>query len=293
MGNVAVGAGLHLAQQLDMRLAHELPALDHFDFQQIEVDAGLVAPLRVPRSLIYQPKEPDPKHDLLVFAGEAQPTNARYQFCQRLLDEAQSRGVEHLYTFASLATQLHPSQDPRVFGVATDRQTLEPATEHNVAVLEEGQIGGLNGLLLAAAAERGIPGLCLLGEIPFFAAGIPNPKASLAVLRVFCEMTGLVVDLTELESQAEAAHEHLMDLLERLTEAARAEGEVPEFVANEPESDVRKPALEPAAIARIERLFEEAEADRAKAFALKEELDRLGVFADYEDRFLDLFRRAE
>jgi uncharacterized protein len=28
----------------------------------------------------------------------------------------------------------------------------------------------------------------------------------------------------------------------------------------------------------------------AKAFELKQELDRLGVFKEYEDRFLDLFR---
>jgi hypothetical protein len=40
---------------------------------------------------------------------------------------------------------------------------------------------------------------------------------------------------------------------------------------------------------RVERLFREARGDRAKAFELKRELDRLGVFARYEDRFLNLF----
>ena len=33
--------------------------------------------------------------------------------------------------------------------------------------------------------------------------------------------------------------------------------------------------------------------DRAKAIELKQELDRLGVFKDYEDRFLDLFKKAK
>ena len=41
---------------------------------------------------------------------------------------------------------------------------------------------------------------------------------------------------------------------------------------------------------RIEQLFERAAADRSRAYELKNELDRLGVFKDYEDRFLDLFR---
>jgi hypothetical protein len=40
-------------------------------------------------------------------------------------------------------------------------------------------------------------------------------------------------------------------------------------------------------------MFEEARADRSKAYLLKRELDRLKVFHDYEDRFLDLFKKAE
>jgi len=42
---------------------------------------------------------------------------------------------------------------------------------------------------------------------------------------------------------------------------------------------------------RIETLFEQAAKDRSKAFELKQELDRLGLFKDYEDRFLDLFKK--
>ena len=44
---------------------------------------------------------------------------------------------------------------------------------------------------------------------------------------------------------------------------------------------------------RIEQLFEQAGQDRAAAYELKRELDRLGVFKEYEDRFLDLFKKRE
>ena len=43
----------------------------------------------------------------------------------------------------------------------------------------------------------------------------------------------------------------------------------------------------------IERLFDQSATDRSKAFELKQELDRLGVFKEYEDRFLDLFKTSE
>jgi hypothetical protein len=41
----------------------------------------------------------------------------------------------------------------------------------------------------------------------------------------------------------------------------------------------------------IDRLFEQAGTDRSKAYELKRELDRLGVFPEFENRFLDLFQR--
>jgi hypothetical protein len=42
---------------------------------------------------------------------------------------------------------------------------------------------------------------------------------------------------------------------------------------------------------RIEELFAQAKEDRATAYELKRELDKLGVFREYEDRFLDLFKK--
>ena len=44
---------------------------------------------------------------------------------------------------------------------------------------------------------------------------------------------------------------------------------------------------------RLEELFENAAKDRSQAYALKQELDRLKVFHDYEDRFLDLFKEPD
>lgn len=41
----------------------------------------------------------------------------------------------------------------------------------------------------------------------------------------------------------------------------------------------------------IEQLFAEAKEERAKAYELEAELRRWGLFEEYEDRFLDLFRR--
>jgi hypothetical protein len=49
--------------------------------------------------------------------------------------------------------------------------------------------------------------------------------------------------------------------------------------------------MDPADRDRIERLFRQAVKDRAKAYELKRELDRLELYREYEDRFLDLFKK--
>jgi proteasome assembly chaperone (PAC2) family protein len=71
------------------------------------------------------------------------------------------------------------------------------------------QIAGLNGLLLGVAKERGIEGLCLLGEVPAYASRMPNPMAALAVLRVLANILEVEIDLVELTRVAEETREKM------------------------------------------------------------------------------------
>ncbi len=301
MGNVAIGAGAFLVNRLGMRAVEEVAAREHFDIQQVEVSKGLIKAPRLPRTVIYEWRGGAKARDLYVLVGEAQPSVGAYPFCHLLIERAAARNIRRIVTFASLASQLHPSQDPRLRAVATDQALLNELARLEVQPLDEGQIGGLNGVLLGAAAERGIPAICLLAEIPFFAAGVPNPKASKAVLEIFKTLAGVELDLTPLAEQARTVDKALIDLLDRMKQAAReASGEeeegflpAPADDEEEHEEEEPKPTIDPAVRARLERLFEEARTDRDKAFQLKEELDRHGVFREYEGRFLDLFKRAE
>jgi proteasome assembly chaperone (PAC2) family protein len=304
MGNVGVGAGAYLVNKLAARLIHEIPPGGVFDLVNIDVKDGLARPGRLPRSMFFHWTNPQGQRDLLIFVGEAQPPIRGYDYCLRLLDVAKEHNVTRLVTFAAMATQLHPTDQPRVFGVGTDDQTIRSLKALEVSLLKEGQITGLNGVLLAAGAERRISGMCLLGELPFFAAGVPNPRASQAVLEVFSTMADISIDFTELRAQAKAVEQALLQLLEKMQEAARQQGQPEELISQgdeetpaEPEPAnppaEKAPALEPAARRRIESLFAAAQKDRGKAVHLKAELDRLGVFSQFEDRFLDLFKKAE
>jgi uncharacterized protein len=275
-----------------MDVVAELEAGDLFDIDHVEVKAGVIQPGRRPRNRFFVWNDPDERRDLVIFLGEAQPPLGKYPFCKQLITYARKLGVERVVTFAAMATRMHPRRRSRVFGAATDAESLHELKRLELELLNEGQISGLNGVLLGAAAEAGLRGACLLGEMPHVFAQIPFPKASLAILEVFTTMTGLDVDFTELTEQAQLVEEQLAELM------GDAEGGEDEPAPDASEEDADEPVPEPTGGLsnsdrdRIERLFDQARRDRKKAVELKHVLDRLGVFKDYEDRFLDLFKKS-
>lgn len=303
LGSVAIGAVAHLVNTLGMQSIEEIPGSAFFEIEHVEIQGGVVRVPRLAQTRVFAWKNPTGGRDLLVAAGETQPRTGGFAMSERILHIADRYGAERVVTFAALATQLHPLQDPGVHKAVTDPALLAELKTLDVPNLAEGQIGGLNGVFLAAALERAIPGICLLAEIPYFAAGVPSPKASAALLRVFSQMSGIELDLADLEHQGEAVAQGLLEMLERMKRAqASEEGEEQrisepsvgeEQPGEEEEEAPKKDALPLEARRRIEELFEEARRDKSKAVRLKEELDRFGVFDRYEDRFLDLFRRAE
>jgi proteasome assembly chaperone (PAC2) family protein len=289
MGQVAFNAGVYLMAKLGMTIIAEFEASDLFDVDYVEVKEGVIQSGRRPRNRLFLWTDPNKKHDLVVFLGEAQPPIGKYAFCRQLIAHVRKLGVDRVVTFAAMATQMRPEQDSRVFGAATDAQTLEELKRLELEVLEDGRIGGLNGVLLGAAAEEGLRGACLLGEIPHVFNQLPFPKASLAILETFTTITGLELDLAELAEQGRAMQQQLSELLAQVEKAYGLErqAEEEEYVPEPPERE----RLATDDEERIEALFTQAAQDRSKAFELKQELDRLGVFKNYEDRFLDLFKK--
>ena len=293
MGNVAVNAGYYLLSKLGMHLEAELMARQLFEINHIEVRAGIIRTGRLPRSRFFVWRDPRGKQDLIVFISEAQPPTGVEAYCRHIVDHARTLGVERVFTFAAMATQMQLGGESRVFCAATDAGSLGACQRMGMEPLENGQISGLNGVLLGVAAENGLPGACLLGEMPHVLVQVPYPRASLAVLEAFRMLTGIDLDLTEMKNQVEAMDKSLTLLMSRIGEAIHAPDTAEESFGPplDPE-DGKTNVLGPAEEQRLEELFALAAVDRSQAYRLKQELDRLKVFEIFEDRFLDLFKNS-
>ncbi len=291
IGQVAISAGYYLMAKLGTHMLAELSPEGLFDVDHVDVKRGLIRTGRLPRNRLFLWKDPKGDRDIVIFVGEAQPPTGKHGFCRQIVRFGQDLGVERIFTFAAMASEMRPEDHSRVFGAAVDRESLRELKELDLEIMEEGRIGGLNGILLGIAGESGVRGACLLGEMPQMFAQLPYPQASLAVLRVFSQLAGVHVDVTELAEQAEAVDEKLGELLASV-ERAMGQQE-PEELETWRSDREEEESLSASERRRIEDLFAQVRQDRSKAYELKRELDRLEVFQEYEDRFLDLFKKPQ
>jgi uncharacterized protein len=299
-GMAAVGqiATAYLRDRLRMEPLAEFGANGFFAPESIRVEKGFVLPDKRPRSILSLWSGAPIGRDLVLIQGEQQPSFDTMRYARSLLDACSSREIERVVTFAALATAMDPRDEARVFAACTTDELLDMAMmTPGVSRLEDAEVSGMNGEFLAAARERGIPAMCLLGEVPFYATSVPNPKASAAVLSVLRSMSGIDLQLDGLIDQARRIEGWIVRQLEG-SATSRSDNEAKQGAADSlpalrHESTKAEDLVAHAEVLQhIEAMFDLAQQDRAKASDLKAELDRHGLFSQYEDRFLDLFKKA-
>jgi len=296
MGNVAMLAVDYLRSHLGAKPLGELASGDFFVPTGATVTKQLIGLPETPTNLFYYYTSPK-KKDILFFLGSVQPVPHReYDFAKELLKVAKLFDVQKIYTTAAAPTDMYFKDEPRVFAVPTSKKLLDEMRKYPVHFMSEGNIAGMNGLLISVANEKKMKGVCLLGEIPFFTAQIEFPKASYKILEVLIKLIDVKIDLVDLELYAAEKEKEIEPLAALLTKdqpdpdaAESIDGIISKKMPDEEEK------VSPSIRNKIEKLFRKAEFDRTykSKMRLKEELDRNDLFDDYLDRFLDLFKKGQ
>lgn len=219
IGNVSLILARYLKEKLG---AHEIGEIDPVHFFEpvgVNVEDNVVEQPRFPESKFYYWESPDKSLGIVLFIGEEQPRTNGYEMVETVLDAAKQLGVTRLFGCAAAVTRIHYTEETKVWGVATRHDLLDELARYKVVLRGRLRIAGLNGLILGRAKERGLDGLCLLGEVPGFATQMAHPKAALAVLSIIAEMLGIEVDTTELEALAKQS-EREMDVISKQATAA-------------------------------------------------------------------------
>jgi len=293
MGSVALTAVHYLKEKLKATLFAELPSHDFFSPSGAIISNQIILPPENPSNQFFYYQSPDRQRDIIFFLGSIQPVPHReHDFAVRVIEFAESCGIRQVYTAAAAPSDMDYRDKPRVFAAPNNPDTLKRLLEHHVHFMGDGNVAGLNGLLVAVAGQRGLSGTCLLGEIPFFTAQIEFPRAAIAILEVLNPMLGVEVDFLDLEVYAGQKDQEIAPLAELLVKE-EVEPKEPEEEKPVPESQAEE-AVPKSVRLKVEQLFRQAEFDGSykSKMRLKEELDQWGLFDDYLDRFLDLFKKA-
>lgn len=144
------------------------------------------------------------QRDLIVVVGDCQSLspNGHYDVSDQILEFAQKLGCKEIITIGGLATG-EMENDPKVLGAVTDKNLMKAYKGAGIeftAGEKVGYIVGAAGLLLGLGKERGMKGLCMLGETSGFPI-VTDPKAAEFVLNSLTKILHLKLDMSKLEQR--------------------------------------------------------------------------------------------
>lgn len=238
IGNIGLMAVETLRTVLEAEPLGEIEPWDFFYPKKLTIRAGQLEDLEFPASRFYYKRTAN--RDLILFSGEEQPADdgtayaqgtSAYRLASMVLDVAVKFRCRRVYTSGAAVALIHHTARSRVWAVPNAPQLISEIRGYENTVLMsdvegragQGQIAGLNGLLLGAARRRGLEAICVMGEIPVYLQvfPIPYPKGSKSVLEVLAAALGIRGDFEGIATVAERTEKEIDKLCESLPQEVR------------------------------------------------------------------------
>jgi proteasome assembly chaperone (PAC2) family protein len=215
-GSGGTGAVRHLIGNLRARKLAETDSEHFYNFTDTRplvsiVGAGERA-VHWPRGELYGGVlEHD--HDVLLFVAP-EPNLKWKTFASIMLDGLQRFDVQSIVCIGSIFGAVPHRGDVHMTGWANTDALREQLAAQNVQFTNyEGPTGFVT-VLLAEAEARGVPAVAVYGFAPNYIQGVPNPRVSHALLQTFSQMTGIPLQLAELDRAGRALARQVDRLLQ-------------------------------------------------------------------------------
>jgi proteasome assembly chaperone (PAC2) family protein len=229
MGLVAYKSVSYLIEHLNAKPLAQFDLPDLYQIRGINVNQGMVEKIELPSGKAYHHTPNGDKKSLILFLGDEQPVAGKELLVSReLLQMARDMGCIEVFTFAAMVTGISHRAVPKVWGCTTLPAMLAKMKAHNILPMSDGQISGLNGLLVGIATSYGMTASCLLGELPYYATQIAYYPASCAVLEKFADLSGLQLDLDALRDQGKTTQIEIDTYIEHIKREALRKKEEPQ-----------------------------------------------------------------
>jgi len=201
VGNIGRVAAGYLISELGAKKFAHLYSEHFFPFVMLH---GNYETKLLKNELYYWKAKKKNQRDLIFLVGDCQSLspNGHYDVTEKILDFVQELGVKEIITIGGLATG-ELEDDPKVLGALTHKKLMKKYKVHGIefkAGEKVGYIVGAAGLLLGLGKERGMEGLCMLGETSGFPI-VTDPKAAEVVLDSLVKILNTKLDMSKLEQR--------------------------------------------------------------------------------------------
>ncbi|MCL2690315.1 MAG: PAC2 family protein [Chitinispirillia bacterium] len=282
-GNVGILSIDYLRRKLNAHLFAQIDMSAFITPDSITVNSGVASFPAAPQSVFYHHHNPD----IVIFESNAHVGGKNdAEIMKAILGLAQRLETPRIYTAAALPLSMSHTDPSKMLFAANNVSLIPELLKQGLSPMTQGAISGLNGLMLGFAAKSGIDAVCLLSTIPSYAGSLTYPKGAASVVSTIGSLTGAHICMDEIDAHARSV-EPMFDHIEDKIKDFYLCADTP--AAEENAEKVDHQEAPKYVMERIEKLFESAASDRAKAGELKKELDKWNLYELYENRFLDLF----
>jgi len=238
IGNIGIIAFDTLKNEVEAEEFGEIEPWDYYYPSKVSIVDGVINDIEFPACKFYF-KKMDGK-DLLFFIGEEQPAEGRrtyaegekaYKMANLVLDVAEKFGCKKVYTSGAAVAPIHHTVKPRVWAVPNNKKLISEVRSYSNTILMsdieerggQGNITGLNGLLLGVAKKRNIDAICVMGEIPIYLQGFPfpYPKASWSILEVLSTALDIKIEMDAINSLIITHENDIEELYKRFPDDMR------------------------------------------------------------------------
>jgi uncharacterized protein len=219
IGTVGSLVGEHLRNELKAKRFATLYS-PHFLHQAIMLKNGSVR-LVSNRFYLYENKKTN--RSILILVGDMQSGSpeGQYEINEKVVRFFKSLGGNTVYTVGGYNIGNQYVHHPRVFGVATDKETRDRLSKQNIIFGKAaGAIWGSAGLIVAFSKRYKIHGACIMGETGMLEVDANAAKAVLEVLKGILDLDVNLDNIEKIKNETEK-------LLKELEGAAAGGTEVP------------------------------------------------------------------
>ena len=176
--------------------------------------------------------DPLSSKDLILLTGDSQPVvpGSEYVLSEQILDLITKFKISNIYSLASYVTGTFVN-DPKIYGTATNPEMVKSFRSFNISTLDNGNITGMNGLILGLGKLRGIEGICLLGETSGY---VIDAKASKHLLEILNNVLGIHINMDEMNKRSKDTELLIKNLEQQMMAKS---GQFPQSVPTEEQEE--------------------------------------------------------